>query len=139
MGCPVLDSEYYSSILRKGFCFLPDDNSNGTYSTATWNCCSKDSETAADGTQYTFSYNLLKQMVSKTKVGGPTTSYTYDVEGRQLSETVSGGSALVATASTYDLAGRVTSRTDAAGLVTAYAYSNGGRTVTTTWGIGVKH
>jgi YD repeat-containing protein len=116
---------------------LASYNSNGTYSTATWNCCSKDSETTADGTQYTFSYNLLKQMISKTKCSAGnlpaiTNSYTYDAEGHQLSETISGGSALVATSSSYDLAGRATSRTDVAGLTTTYAYSNGGRTVTVT-------
>ena len=89
MGCPVLTSEYYANIARESFCFIrPEDdffanfaalretsfdsqrhvlasyNSNGTYSTAAWNCCSKDSETASDGTTYTYSYNLLKQMVS---------------------------------------------------------------------------
>ena len=111
---------------------LASYNSNGTYSTATWNCCSKDSETTADGTQYTYSYNLLKQMISKAKVAGPATSYTYDVEGHVLSETISGGSVSLATSATYDLAGRITSRTDAAGLTTTYVYSNGGRTVTET-------
>jgi len=116
---------------------LASYNSNGTYSTSTWNCCSKDSESSADGTQYTFSYDLLKRLVSKTKCGvgvspAIVTSYTYDAEGRQLSESISGGSALAATATSYDLAGRVTSRTDAAGLITTYAYSNGGRTVTAT-------
>ena len=69
-------------------------------------------------------------MVSKTKVGGPTTTYTYDVEGRQLSETISGGSVSLATSATYDLAGRITSRTDAAGLTTTYTYENGNKKTT---------
>jgi RHS repeat-associated protein len=71
-------------------------------------------------------------MISKSKVGGPTTNYTYDVEGRKLSETISGGGQSLSSSVTYDLAGRVTSRTDAAGLTTTYAYSNGGRTVAVT-------
>ncbi len=111
---------------------LASYNSDGTYSTATWNCCSKDSETTSDGTQYNYSYNLLKQMVSKTKVDGPSTAYICDAEDRLLSVTVSGGGTSLSSFAIHDLAGRVTSTTDVAGLVTTYAYSNGDRTISIT-------
>jgi len=33
MGCPVLESEYYGSLARKGFCFLPNDGRPRTVET----------------------------------------------------------------------------------------------------------
>ena len=111
--------------------------SDGTETSATWNCCNKDSETLADGSSYTYSYDLLQRVVTKTKLGAGSqpnivTSYTYDASGRVLSETVTAGSLSLASSSTYDAAGRLASSTDSAGLVTSYAYANGGRTTTVT-------
>jgi YD repeat-containing protein len=116
---------------------LSTASSNNTESSATWNCCSKDSDTAADGTEYVYSYNLLKQMVTRTKKGANgspdvVTTYTYDAEGRRLSSTTSSDGLSLGTSATYDGAGRMTSSTDASGLVTTYEYTNGGRTVTAT-------
>ena len=69
---------------------LPTDeyHSNGTHKSAVWGCCGKDSETLEDGTQITYSYDLLDRVVTRTKVGitgsqaDIATTYTYDSSNR---------------------------------------------------------
>lgn len=115
-------------------------NSDGTEASQTWgSCCGKLSETLADGTEYSYGYDDLKHMTERVKEGvgtqvDITTSYTYDAEGRRLSETVSDPNVTVslATSTAYDVAGRVVGTTDAAQLVTSYSYSDGGRVTTVT-------
>ncbi len=113
-------------------------NSNGTYSTQTWgSCCGKLSEAFADGTEYSYDYDDLRRVTSRVKEGTVTqadvaASYTYDAEGRRLSETISGDTLDLTTSTEYDVAGRVVETTDAAQLVTSYSYSSGGRITTIT-------
>lgn len=103
-------------------------NSNNTIEDATWNCCNIASATKADGTEYTYSYDLLKRLISKTKKGyngtlDIVTSYTYDAAGHQISESISDGTNTLGFSKTYDWAGRVTSETNASGLTTTYSYT----------------
>ncbi len=115
-------------------------NSDGTGASQTWgSCCGKVAETLADGTEYSYGYDDLKHMTERVKEGigtqgDITTSYTYDAEGRRLSETVSDPNVTLslATSTAYDVAGRVVETTDAAQLVTSYSYSSGGRITTVT-------
>jgi len=52
------------------------------------------------------------------------TEYTYDAEGRKLTQTVRGGSLSLVTSNQYDLLGRKVSSTDPAGITTQYLYEN---------------
>ena len=92
-----------------------------------WSCCSKASETSADGRTATYAYDALHRLthVVLWSGGAPahTTEYAYDAAGHVLSRTVSGGGLSLSAASAYDLAGRLVSSTDEAGLSTARAYS----------------
>ena len=99
--------------------------SNGTRASYTWNCCAKESETLADGTQYTYVYDATRRLVSKTKVGGPTETYEYDAAGHRVKVTVTGGELSMVSTTEYNLAGQVTKQTDFQGLVTTYQYVNG--------------
>jgi RHS repeat-associated protein len=103
--------------------------SNNTQTSATWNCCNKESETLADGSEYTYTYDSLDRVKTKTKKGisGSTpdivTTYTYDSESRVTSVSIYDGTHTLTTSATYDVAGRVTSKTDFSGLVTSYSYT----------------
>lgn len=99
--------------------------SNGTRASYTWNCCAKESETLADGTQYTYVYDATRRLVSKTKVGGPTETYEYNAAGHRVKTTVTGGDLSMVSTKEYNLAGQVTKHTDFQGLVTTYQYVNG--------------
>ncbi|WP_176013899.1 RHS repeat-associated core domain-containing protein [Victivallis sp. Marseille-Q1083] len=104
--------------------------SNNELTEYTWNCCMKTSETLPDGTQYTYAYDALKRLISKTKVGigdqpDLVTSYTYDAQGRVLNTIVSGGNLSLSESSTYNYAGQITSTTDQSGLTSTYTYLNG--------------
>ena len=99
--------------------------SNGTRASYTWNCCAKESETLADGTQYTYVYDATRRLVSKTKVGGPTESYEYDAAGHRVKTTVTGGELVMESTTEYNLAGQITKQIDFQGLVTTYQYVNG--------------
>ena len=112
-------------------------NSDATQTAATWSCCNKQSETLADGTEYTYTYDLLKRVTSKAKAAanGQTalvTSYTYDAKNHVLSETVTGGSLSLGATKEYDRADRITRQTDVAGLTTVTSYTDSGRTETVT-------
>ncbi|WP_176014686.1 RHS repeat domain-containing protein [Victivallis sp. Marseille-Q1083] len=104
--------------------------SNNELTEYTWNCCLKTSETLPDGTQYTYAYDALKRLISKTKVGigdqpDLVTSYTYDAQGRVLNTTISGGNLSLSESSTYNYAGQITSTTDQSGVTSTYTYLNG--------------
>ena len=110
-------------------------NSNGTEENNTWNCCNKESETKVNGTQYTYTYDALKRLVSKTKVGATgqaniVTSYTYDAYGRKLSTTKAAGGLSLSSSKEYNPAGQVIKETDTRGLTTTYTYLNGVNTRT---------
>ena len=99
--------------------------SNGTRASYTWNCCAKESETLADGTQYTYVYDATRRLVSKTKVGGPTETYEYDAAGHRVKTIITGGELSMESTTEYNLAGQVIKQTDFQGLVTIYQYVNG--------------
>lgn len=104
--------------------------SNGTEENNTWNCCNKESTTAVDGTQYTYTYDALKRMVSKTKVGTTgqvniVTSYTYNALGKKLSATKSAGGLSLIESWEYNPAEKVTKEINQQGLANTYTYSNG--------------
>jgi len=109
--------------------------SSGVSTSTTWGCCGKDSETLADGTEWSYGYDSLLRLTSRTKECGTTdivTTYTYDAAGRRLTETVTAGGPSLSSSIGYDLAGRTTRYITREGLLTATVYTNGGRTVTTT-------
>ncbi|MDD5679451.1 MAG: hypothetical protein PHW60_15895 [Kiritimatiellae bacterium] len=118
------------------------DKSNGTYSEATWNCCGREWEKDENGIEYSYTYDALKRLTQKVKHGisagqypaqaDQYTTYTYDAEGRKLTEVVSASGLSQSRTNQYDLAGRLTNSTDFAGLPTITAYSQDGLTVTET-------
>ncbi|WP_176014690.1 RHS repeat protein [Victivallis sp. Marseille-Q1083] len=101
--------------------------SNNELTEYTWNCCLKTSETLPDGTQFTYAYDALKRLISKTKVGigdqpDLVTSYTYDAQGRVLNTIVSGGNLSLSESSTYNYAGQIASITGNMQPTTYYNY-----------------
>ena len=124
---------------------LSERKSNNELTEYTWNCCAKASEMLPDGTQYTYIYDDLKRLISKTKVGCGTqpdlvTTYQYDAANRKVAETITGGSLSTSASWEYNLAGQLTRQGDHQGLITTYVYTQGvnsgsnckGETVTTT-------
>jgi len=103
------------------------------------------SERKPDGTGYTYTLDALLRVTNAEKASGSgngiypsqpatETAYIYDGAGNLLSTTTtpSGGGASLQTSTSYNLAGLLTTQENAAQLVTNVAYTNGGRTVTTT-------
>jgi len=118
------------------------DKSNGTYTEATWSCCGKEWEKDESGIEYSYTYDVLKRLTQKVKHGisagtypaqaDQYTTYTYDAEGRKLTETVSASGLSQGRINQYDMAGRLTNSSDFAGLATITAYSQDGLTTTET-------
>ena len=117
--------------------------SNGTTEETEWgaNCCGKESEKTADGVERSFGYDLLHQMTSVTQVGtnSPTddrrTDYIYDLDGRRVSETLSGGSLRwLVNSNSFDEIGRLIIATDGSGVASTYSYSADGLSSTVTRG-----
>ena len=114
---------------------LSEQNSNNELTEYTWNCCAKASETLPDGTQYTYIYDDLRRLISKTKVGfnnqpDKVFTYQYDAANRRTSETISGGNLSTIATWEYNLAGQLIKETNHQGLVTTYAYTKGSNTGT---------
>lgn len=117
-------------------------NSNGTESQATWGCCGKEYEKDENGVEYYYTYDALKRVTQKLKKGisagtypaqaDQYTTYTYDAEGRKLTEVVSASGLSQGRTNQYDLAGRLTNSSDFTGLATITAYSQDGLTATET-------
>ncbi len=61
------------------------------------------------------------------------TTFTYDAMDRVLTRVVSGGGLSLTSSYTYDLAGRLLTETSPEQLTTTYTYANGGRTTTITY------
>ena len=105
------------------------NNSNGTRTESTWNCCGKDSDTDAQGIVRSYSYDDLNRVEFETRYadsGDITTGYTYDAAGRILTQSVSSSGLQLNTTNGYDTAGRIDYTIDQTGLLTDYAYSSGG-------------
>ena len=117
-------------------------NSDGTQTENTWSCCAKESDTDTRGIRRTYVYDDLQRVETEVKDGISSgqwpsqtdihTFYTYDAEGRRLSETVSAGELNLVTSNDYDLAGRLINTTDSAGLVTSYNYEQADRVIKVT-------
>ena len=109
---------------------ISERKSNNELTEYTWNCCHKTSETLPNGTQYTYVYDDLKRLISKTKVGIGTqpdlvTTYQYDAANQQISETITGGELSTTATWEYNLAGQLVKVSNHQGLVTTYAYVQG--------------
>lgn len=118
---------------------ISERKSNNELTEYTWNCCYKTSETLSDGTQYTYVYDDLKRLISKTKIGigdqpNVVTTYTYDAANRKLSETISGGNLNTVAIWEYNVAGQLIKFTNHQGLVTTYSYLVGINTGSNTKG-----
>ena len=115
---------------------------NGRFSTSSWMCCGKLSETDEDGITTTYGYNSAHELVESIRaevkdgevVVTPETitTYTRDAAGRTLGTRRDTGAMTTTEATAYDILGRVVSRTDALGRVTTTAYSADGLTTTVT-------
>ena len=111
----------------------------GAVEDTAWNYLNKVTEVDAYGVEYAYSYDALNRIAAKTKEGisasggypaqeDLVTTYTYDANGKVLTEIVSGGGLSLVTSNEYDLAGRLVKTVTPAGLVTMYEYVSGGRT-----------
>lgn len=111
----------------------------GEVSMTSWNGDLMSSRTEADGTRTEYAYDELQRLKTQTKKGIAAsggfpaqadimTTYSYDAEGRKLSETKASGANSLTTSNTFDKSGRIKTSTDNAGQITNYSYSNGGRT-----------
>jgi len=110
-------------------------NSDGTMSSANWDCCGRTDETDVRGIMTAYEYDFMQRVEHMSRPGahGPvTTSYTYDASGRRLTSTVSAGDLSQTTSSVYDGAGRMKSSTAHDGLVTQYSYDPNGLISTVT-------
>lgn len=115
---------------------------NGQFSTTTWMCCGRLSETDEDGITTTFAYDSARQLkeISREEVyDGETcitpetiTEYTRDAAGRVLSTTRRIGPMATTESTDYDALGRVTRQTDVLGRSTTTAYSTDGLTTIVT-------
>ena len=115
---------------------------NGRFSTSTWMCCGKLSETDEDGITTAYGYDSAHQLVeiirAEVKDGAVVvtpetiTTYTRDAAGRILSTRRDTGAMTTTESTAYDALGRVVSRTDILGRVTTTTYSEDGLTTTET-------
>jgi len=112
--------------------------SNGEKTEASWggNCCGKEWEIGPDGTELDYGYDVLGRVISVTKRSASTNessqviNYTYDSDGKRLTETRVGGALTQPiVANGYDRAGRLISTTNGQGIVTSYGYNGTSRTV----------
>ncbi|MCD4818504.1 MAG: hypothetical protein K8S23_07410, partial [Candidatus Cloacimonetes bacterium] len=112
--------------------------SNGTIEEYKWEAGLNSVIIDAVGIETRFEYDKLDRVISKTKIGIEANSefpkqadvsqiYTYDAEGRELSETIRSGNLQLSSTKKYDLAGRIIKETNREGLITAYSYEKGGR------------
>ncbi|MBR5895251.1 MAG: hypothetical protein IKZ13_06900 [Akkermansia sp.] len=115
---------------------------NGRFSTTTWMCCGRLSETDEDGITTTYAYDSARQLteISREEVyNGETcitpetiTEFTRDAAGRELTTTRRIGAMETTESAEFDSLGRVTKQTDVLGRMTTTAYSEDGLTTTVT-------
>ncbi len=115
---------------------------NGRFSTTTWMCCGRLSETDEDGITTTYAYDSARQLteISREEVYDGETcitpetiaEYTRDAAGRVLSTTRRVGAMETTESTEFDSLGRVTKQTDVLGRITTTAYSADGLTTTVT-------
>jgi RHS repeat-associated protein len=116
---------------------------NGQVSSSVWVGDRQQAEINDAGIETDYTYDAIGRISTMTKKGVPAsggfpaqpdivTTFTYDPEGRKLSEIVASAGLSLSQSWVYDRAGRLQSATDQAGLTTSHAYANGGRTQTIT-------
>ena len=110
---------------------------DGTTHHVDWGFSGAKHKNMRDGIEYTYTYNALERMASKTKLGTDSQAdivknVSYDAQGRKTKRNHSADNLTQTTSRTYDLAGRLTSSTNEAGLTTTREYSDGGSTVKVT-------
>ena len=113
---------------------------NGRFSSATWMCCGRLSETDEDGITTTYAYDSARQLteISREEVyDGETcitpeiiTEFTRDAAGRVLTTIRRVGSMETTESTEYDALGRVTKQTDVLGRETTTEYSANGLVTT---------
>ncbi|OGV41195.1 MAG: hypothetical protein A2X46_07540 [Lentisphaerae bacterium GWF2_57_35] len=112
--------------------------SNGLSEQTAWTGYQKSLETDKNGVTTAFYYDALERVQARIKLGVPATDdypaqadvatlFTYDAEGRILTETLSGGDIALVKSNEYDRAGRLIRLVDQAGLETTYRYEEGER------------
>jgi len=110
--------------------------STGEQVDGTWggNCCGKEWEKTADGTEKTYGHDLLNRLVLETKKGtnSPVDNlkreFSLDAVNRLLTEKISEETlSLLVVSNVYDRAGRKVESLDSAGLETTFQYQNGGQ------------
>jgi RHS repeat-associated protein len=101
--------------------------STGARSDTVWGCCGKESETDAQGMQTEYLPDALKRVAMRVqhRLNQPDifTTYGYDAEGRQLTQTTLSGGLSQGSTNSYDLAGRLVRSSDSSGIVTEYQYA----------------
>jgi len=118
---------------------LTSRNHKGEVVTATWNGEQKTSDIDATGIETTYTYDSLNRIKTQTKKGiaagggfpaqpDIVRTFSYDAEGHQTNENITGSSLSLTSSRAFDKAGRLKQETDQAGLSTTYNYANGGRT-----------
>lgn len=116
---------------------------NGAITTNVWSADRIVSQTDAKGVQTDYTYDALVRLKTQTRKGVPAngsfpaqadivTTYFYDAQGHQTSETSAAGGLSLTQSSSFDMAGRLKTSIDRTGLVTSYSYANGGRTQSAT-------
>ena len=103
-------------------------NSDGTRAENSYVADRLVSSTDEEGLETTYAYDVLGRVIAETKSGGgvrpdTVTTMTYDSENRILSRTIAAGDLSETTTYAYDALGRRTTSTAADGVVTRYLYS----------------
>ena len=103
-------------------------NSDGTRTENSYVADRLVSSTDEEGLETTYAYDVLGRVIAETKSGGgvrpdTTTTTTYDSENRILSRTIAAGDLSETETYVYDALGRTVSTTDAAGIETRYLYA----------------
>ncbi|HTI70776.1 MAG TPA: RHS repeat-associated core domain-containing protein [Candidatus Limnocylindria bacterium] len=104
------------------------------------------SESDESGVVTTYTYDTLKRVRTKTKLGGTLAGYPtqtaitnmldFDAAANVLTNRTVGSGLSLTNSFSYDLAGRTVSSTSVEGLVTSSVYQNGGRSTITTYSSG---
>jgi len=80
-------------------------------------------ETSADGSNYSYTYNALGEMLTATDPTTGTTSFTYDTQGSLASVDYPNGTSLTYT---YNSLGQLTQQVDQSGYTLNYTYNSQG-------------
>ena len=133
-GWSVMDYDDRSHLIQTR-------RNTGQVTSSTWNGDQKTADVDESGVETDYVYDSLNRIQTQTRKGVAAngsfpaqadivTTFGYDAQGRQTSQTIASSGLTLTTSSAYDTAGRIKSETDEAGLTTSHLYANGGRTET---------